>query len=346
MDFAEYEFHPLANEYEMMTDEELSFIVNRMKAKGFNKKKPITLFEGKILDGRNRYKAAKLAGVEPVFEELPSDGDPQDFVFEENDDRRHREEFTRRRRKLRIARVVEARNAGSTLAEIAEKEGVSETQVRLDLDKAQSVSQGGCETDADKADSTSQGGCEVESETPKIVGKDGKARPATYKNKGTKRQKKAESQAILENVKAQHKAMVGDKPKTEPKATDHFGIPIQPHAVNVFAATVLFDEILAKLKECRKLYATLAEHPGGVRLLQASTSINAKDKWENRGIENAILSIEDARPYMTVCPYEYNAEHPHEEDCTLCKGLRWTVPFSKGRVPADLIEAAKGAFNV
>lgn len=181
---------------------------------------------------------------------------------------------------------------------------------------------------------TTPNGSESNKNQETRIGKDGRS----YKVK-PKVKKKTETQPASEPPKEV------PKPKP-PKTTDHFGIPIQPHAVNVFAATVLFDEILAKLKECRKLYATLAEQPGGVRLLQASVSINAKDKWENRGIENAILSIEDARPYMTVCPYEYNPEHAHEEDCTLCKGLRWAVPFNKGRVPADLIAAAKEAFGV
>lgn len=43
------------------------FLSNRMKEVGYDKDEPITLWEGKILDGRHRYKAALEAGVEPIF---------------------------------------------------------------------------------------------------------------------------------------------------------------------------------------------------------------------------------------------------------------------------------------
>ena len=49
---------------------------------------PITVYEGAILDGRNRYRACKLASVEPRFEQYGGDT-PAAFVARINKDRRH-----------------------------------------------------------------------------------------------------------------------------------------------------------------------------------------------------------------------------------------------------------------
>jgi hypothetical protein len=46
------EFHPLADIFPLLEGQDLH--------------EPIVLFEGKILDGRNRYRACGAAGIEPV----------------------------------------------------------------------------------------------------------------------------------------------------------------------------------------------------------------------------------------------------------------------------------------
>ena len=49
------ELHPLADLFPMMTDEELDELGEDMLKLG--QREPIWLYEGKILDGRNRYRA-------------------------------------------------------------------------------------------------------------------------------------------------------------------------------------------------------------------------------------------------------------------------------------------------
>ena len=78
----------------MMNDEELSALVDDMKQYGYDETAPVITLDGKILDGRNRYKAAGLAGVSPVFAEYEGEN-PLEFVIRHNLKRRHLNESQR-----------------------------------------------------------------------------------------------------------------------------------------------------------------------------------------------------------------------------------------------------------
>ena len=83
-------FHPLAETFPLISTDELSELASDIRKNGMLE--PITLFDGKILDGRNRYRAAKLAGVkltEANFRVLPKGVEAWDFVVSENIQRRH-----------------------------------------------------------------------------------------------------------------------------------------------------------------------------------------------------------------------------------------------------------------
>jgi hypothetical protein len=88
------EFHELADLFPLLQGEELQKIADDIKDNGF-RPEPITLLDGKILDGRNRYNAAKLAehelGPDDVvhFEEHYPGQDPLLFVVAKNLHRRH-----------------------------------------------------------------------------------------------------------------------------------------------------------------------------------------------------------------------------------------------------------------
>ena len=45
-------------------------IAKDMATNGFRPERAIVTFEGQILDGRHRYEAAKIAGVQPVYTEF------------------------------------------------------------------------------------------------------------------------------------------------------------------------------------------------------------------------------------------------------------------------------------
>ena len=59
------EYHEIANGEPMMQEAELDLLMESMEAIGYDKIKPITIYEGLILDGRNRYVVAEHLGIEP-----------------------------------------------------------------------------------------------------------------------------------------------------------------------------------------------------------------------------------------------------------------------------------------
>jgi len=87
----EPEDHPIADFFPLLKRrssgrDEFRDLTNDIKSHGL--REPITLFEGKILDGRNRARACELAKVVPRFEEFTGD-DPVAFVVSKNLRRRH-----------------------------------------------------------------------------------------------------------------------------------------------------------------------------------------------------------------------------------------------------------------
>lgn len=82
------EFHEYANLFPMMNPEEFKVLVQDMIASGFDPSSPIVTFQNKILDGRNRFKAALEAKVKPLFESFTG-SDPLGFVVRHNLKRRH-----------------------------------------------------------------------------------------------------------------------------------------------------------------------------------------------------------------------------------------------------------------
>jgi ParB-like chromosome segregation protein Spo0J len=128
------EYHDYANLFEMMEQYELERLAERIKANGLLH--AIVLLDGKILDGRNRYQACLIAGVEPEFRQFAG-SDPLAFVLDENHYRRH---YKDGQRAMMAARVANAEHGGDrskspiddlkiTREEAAKTFGVSPTMV-------------------------------------------------------------------------------------------------------------------------------------------------------------------------------------------------------------------------
>ncbi len=90
-----YEFHPLAHIFPILEEQDIKALAEDIKAKGLME--PITLYEGKVLDGRDRYLACDLAEVKLRPDDLTQyEGDDAlGFVISKNLHRRHLNESQR-----------------------------------------------------------------------------------------------------------------------------------------------------------------------------------------------------------------------------------------------------------
>jgi ParB-like chromosome segregation protein Spo0J len=99
---AALESHPLANLFPLLEGSEFEELVADIKANGLVE--PIVIFEDKILDGRNRYRACLAAGVEPAFRPFMGD-DPLAYIISLNLRRRH---LTAEQKRELIAGLIKA----------------------------------------------------------------------------------------------------------------------------------------------------------------------------------------------------------------------------------------------
>ena len=89
----EYEFHPIANFFPLMKGDEFKRFKKDIRTNKL--REPIVIYEGKILDGRNRYLACKELGFSFDTKPLPAGTDPVAFVVSANIHRRHLNESQR-----------------------------------------------------------------------------------------------------------------------------------------------------------------------------------------------------------------------------------------------------------
>jgi ParB-like chromosome segregation protein Spo0J len=100
---AHKQFHKLADIFPLLDGAEFSELVADVKSLGL--REPIVLYEGKILDGRNRYRACLEAGVEPYFSSYQGN-DPAGFIMSANIHRRH---LTPEKKRELIANLLKAK---------------------------------------------------------------------------------------------------------------------------------------------------------------------------------------------------------------------------------------------
>ena len=83
-----FEFHPIANIFPLMQGTEFAALVEDLRQHGL--REPGWTFEGKVLDGRNRYRACEEAGIEFRSREFNGSRlDALNLVWSENVQRRH-----------------------------------------------------------------------------------------------------------------------------------------------------------------------------------------------------------------------------------------------------------------
>ncbi len=81
----DYEIHPLAHRMPEMADTEFNLLKESIQRDGLLQ--PVVVYEGKILDGRHRYRACRELQIVPQFVKYKG-STPATFVFGSNVPRR------------------------------------------------------------------------------------------------------------------------------------------------------------------------------------------------------------------------------------------------------------------
>lgn len=108
MSITAYKDHPLSELLPLMDEVEIAEMAGDIQQHG--QRAPITLYENKILDGRNRYRACKIANVEPKVRHFTS-GDALSFIVSANVFRRH---LTTSQRAVVAAKLANLSNGRKT----------------------------------------------------------------------------------------------------------------------------------------------------------------------------------------------------------------------------------------
>lgn len=125
------QFHELANAFPLLTGEAFDELVADIKAHG--QLEPIVMHEGKVLDGRNRWRATQALGVEPTEETLPKGVDPVAYVWSKNAVRR---QLTPSQRAMAATKLTTSKvganqySEATTIQQAADLAGVGEKSVR------------------------------------------------------------------------------------------------------------------------------------------------------------------------------------------------------------------------
>ena len=112
----DYDLHDLCKLFPPMPEDQFNSLIDSIRDHGLLT--PIMLHEGKILDGRHRYKACINLGIEPSFEEYEGD-DALGYVIALNLSRRHLDESQRAMIGARIANLTGAGRPSKEIAHIS-----------------------------------------------------------------------------------------------------------------------------------------------------------------------------------------------------------------------------------
>jgi N6-adenosine-specific RNA methylase IME4 len=130
------EFHEIANVFPLIEGAEFKELVADIAANGL--REPVILLDGKILDGRNRYRACVEAGIEPRSVEY-SGTDPVAFVVSLNLRRRHLSEGQRAWVAAQIANLDHGQKKADSAIALSQPEAAAMLNVSVDSVKRAKV---------------------------------------------------------------------------------------------------------------------------------------------------------------------------------------------------------------
>ena len=178
------EFHPLANAFPLIEGDEFDALTADIEANGLRDK--ITLYEGKILDGRNRYRAALAAGLELSQDDVRIfvGDDPLGFVVSVNLRRRHLDDSQRALVAAKLANMRQGERTDleprSDLSKLSQVEAAKKLNVgRTSVQSAKVVLASG---DAELIAAVEKGNIPVSRAAETVRHPESEARPLTFED--------------------------------------------------------------------------------------------------------------------------------------------------------------------
>lgn len=303
--------HPLAEEYPLMGSYDLGRMEEDMRERGFDPRFPVVLFDGQVLDGRNRELAANAAGVDPVYVEFQGDAEQaRQFVQRANEERRHlTAEWLQKRRQERIERVAQRRQEGASTRQIAAEEGVSQSQVVADLKTA------------------GEQGCSPEPPDGKVTGRDGKEYPT----------------AGVTPVTPEPESEASD----DAPLVDAIGLEVPDELKAAFdpEAERARQKALTLCRQLRDAIHAYAITEAGAQLRTRLTRSGKADddvRYRSKELISLTNLLDYWAPHASACP-TCAARHEGEVQprCPSCHGTGWTCKDVWTNAPADYRQAAR-----
>lgn len=131
-------FHPLAQLFPMIEGEAFKALVEDVREHGV--RRPIVLLDGMILDGRNRYMAARETGATYRVVEFTGE-DPVAYVISENLNRRHLTDSQRAMVAAKIAKLPKGANQHTANAASSPSQAAAAAALSVSVDGVQRAKQ-------------------------------------------------------------------------------------------------------------------------------------------------------------------------------------------------------------
>jgi ParB-like chromosome segregation protein Spo0J len=119
--------HPIADLFPMLPEDELKDLADDIAKQGLLHPIMLAMLDGDecILDGRNRYEACQLAGVEPRFTPFVGD-DPVGYVLAANITRRH---MSKGQQAMVLARAIKSGALKQSIRRAEQASGISNSRI-------------------------------------------------------------------------------------------------------------------------------------------------------------------------------------------------------------------------
>jgi len=125
-----FQIHPLAEIFPVLPESNIAELAADIKENGLQQ--PIVLFENKVLEGRNRLAACKIAGITPTFKNLKPGTDPVKYVVSLNLYRRHLSES---QRAMVAGKIADVQRAGKPSDDTTGKTTIEQASKIMNVSK-------------------------------------------------------------------------------------------------------------------------------------------------------------------------------------------------------------------